>query len=172
MDNFASQISEFAGLFILGGAFIDVFFATGYIFYGFALMTAVTMLHAMGKVTILEIIIVAYIGTLLASYVNYAIGYFFGNTTQMQKLLRGQRGQQITKRLQGQGLFFVMFICRFVTLLRPLYMLILGIAHIDTKRVFWIEAVNALVWVVFWVIVLVAGEEIIMRTTKFLLSVV
>ncbi|MEZ4200387.1 MAG: VTT domain-containing protein [Candidatus Paceibacterota bacterium] len=173
MEAFFMHLSDTMPMaFLVIGGFVDMLFVTGYVFYGFALMSGVTVLHMTGRITVPEILVAAYIGTLLGAYTNYAIGYFFGATKTVQKILNSERVKRVEAKLSDSNLFVIMFVCRFVTFLRPAYMLTLGALRLHPRAVLSFEPIIAAVWVVFWTAVLVFGEQVVMFVSRFLLTII
>jgi len=167
-----SLLADHSVYFVLIGSFVDVFFLTGYIFYGFALLSSVAILYASGLINASEVIIFAYIGTMTASYTNYAIGYYFGRTKLIKKITDGSKAQKIEKYFTDHRLLVVMIISRFVTLIRPAYMVVLGAMQIAPKRVLFYEAVIAFCWVTFWAGVFIFGSQVMLFITRVLFSII
>ena len=159
----------YAPLALVVSGFVEVFFVTGYIIYGFALSSAVVVLHAAGQITYLEIIIYSYIGTLLGSYANFATGWFLADWPIARKFTDSPKALQIRAALIKHNLFMAMTVCRFVTILRPACMIMLGTLKLPPKRVLIYEAIIAFVWVVLWSTILVLGSDTIIKTVKMII---
>lgn len=152
--------SENAVVIILIAAFLDTFFLSGLLLYGAAMMSTVGMLHTSGMITTPQLILAAYIGTTLSNYVNFGIGYYFGQYRFVAKRLQSKRMDAVRRRLETHGLFWGMCAARFIAVTRPVYSIVLGGMHTNWRIFILYEALIALVWVLFWLVILLFGEEI------------
>ncbi len=159
METVITFLSQYGFILIIFAAYIDEFFLTGYFLYGFALIGSIAMLYATDMVSIYEIFVGACIGTILASFTNYFIGYHFGNTPYIQKLTSGKRITWMREKLEHNGMFLFILVCRFVTITRPIYALLLGTLRVPTKRFIIFEIIVGTVWISFWTAVLIFGAE-------------
>jgi len=164
-----STLMIYAPIAIVIGGFIDTFFISGYLIYGFALSSAVLMIYTAGEITYTQILISSYIGTLLGSYTNFLCGWFLANTRPVRKVVDSPKMLRVRANLVSHNLFVAMFICRFITVLRPACLLVLGTLRLPAKKVLLYEAIIALVWVLVWSTILVVGAETIIKTIKMAL---
>lgn len=157
------QLSHYAPLVILIAALLDIFFMTGLILYGAAMMSTVLMLHMSGMISTQELIVSAFIGTTIGNILNYWTGRLFGETAFIQNRLDTPRLRKTKHFLQSRGLIVFMTTGRFITFTRPLYALLLGSLQIKFSRFLAVELPLALFWVTFWLLVILEGEYLIER---------
>ena len=148
---------------MFAAAFLDAFFATGLIFYGMMFFATAGALHATGKITTIELTIVTYLGSVIANYLNFYIGYFFGKAPFIRDFIAGERAQRARDCLEKRGLFIYMTIGRFVGFLRPVYAILIGTLHVDRRKFMLYELIIAIPWTLFWVSVLLFGESLILH---------
>jgi membrane protein DedA with SNARE-associated domain len=153
-------IHEIAFVTIFVSALIDAFFLTGLVFYGVVLMGTAATLHAMGEITTLELMAAAFLGSTIGSIINFYIGHFFGHVKIVKRFTQGDKVAVVKKRLAQDGLFWTMALGKFIGIFRPLYALILGVLHTNQRRFLCYEIFLALLWTIFWTMVLLFGEEI------------
>lgn len=158
-----SALISYTPAIIFIATILDIFFITGYIFYGFAMLSVVGVLLMNGSVTISELVIAGSLGTILGNYINFYIGKKFGSSKYIQKHLQHKSVQKIHSLIRNHNLLLLMFICRFVTFLRPAYALILGTLHVDTKRFMLYEIIISIIWITFWITVIVTTGEAILK---------
>lgn len=154
------QLSLYSPIIIFTASILDIFFATGLFLYGFTTLGVVAFMHNTSAISFQAIIISAYIGTIFGNTVNFFVGKLFGKTNLIKKRLENKKLIKAKKFLQNKGLFIYIIVCRFIAVLRPLYALFLGTIGIKFKRFILYESIIALVWVVFWLFILIQGENI------------
>ena len=154
------HLSPYAPVVIFTASVLDIFFVTGFILYGAAMMGSVAMMYTTGMITIEGIIIASYLGTLLGNTVNFAVGRLFGKTAFIIKRLEQPRIQKAQGFLRTNGLFLYILVCRFIAIVRPLYAVVLGSMQIKFYRFILYELIVALLWVIFWLIILIQGESL------------
>lgn len=154
------QLSPYAPLVIFVASALDIFFVTGFILYGAAMMSSVAMMHATGMISIEGIVAAAYSGTLVGNALNFGIGKLFGETDFVTKKLEQPKVETARNFLKSRGLFLYILIGRCITVTRPLYALILGSLKIRFYRFLAYEMVISLVWTLFWLYVLLQGEKL------------
>lgn len=159
----------YAPFAIIVGGFIDVFFLTGYLAYGFALSSAVVMLYASGNISIPALFIASYIGTVLGSLANFVVGWYLARTPLVRRMSDSPRATIVRSKLVTYNLFLAMLVCRFVTLLRPAYMVLLGTLRVHPTRVILYESIIALIWVCFWSTILVTTGATLTQIVKYIL---
>ena len=159
------EVSHYAPLVIFIATVLDIFFITGYIFYGAAMLSSVLALHMSGMIGTEALLVVAFFGTVIGNSVNYWVGRLFGQTAFVQKRLQHPRAQKAEGFLRTRGLTLYMVIGRFITFTRPLYALILGSMSIRFDRFLIREIPLAFFWVSFWLLVILQGEELWLRFT-------
>ena len=157
------NLSHYAQLVIAIAAFLDIFFATGLILYGFAMLSTVGMLHMTGMITTTELVISATIGTVTGNVCNYWIGRLFGTSSFIKKRLQSPTMQKLQISLRSRGLLPFMIISRSITFTRPLYALFLGSLNISFRRFIVREIPLAFLWVSFWIVIILQGEELYSR---------
>lgn len=155
----AQQFSHYSPLVILVAAALDVFFLTGLLLYGAAMMSTVLMMHMSGMIGTEALIASAFAGTTIGNVVNYWIGRLFSETSFIEQRLARPRYQAAREQLRTRGLTVFMIIGRFITFTRPLYALLLGSARISFRRFIVREVPLALFWVSFWLLLILQGEE-------------
>tara|TARA_B100000508_G_scaffold98236_1_gene77079 strand:+ start:812 stop:1309 length:498 start_codon:yes stop_codon:yes gene_type:complete len=161
MEELIYQFSPYAPAAILIAAALDIFFITGYILYGFAMLASVLMMYTSGMIGAEAILITAFLGTTIGNSINYWIGRFFGETEFVRKRLTQPRAQKARHFLQHRGLIIFMVIGRFITFTRPMYALILGSMRIKFRRFLMYEIPLAFFWVAFWLFIILQGEEVV-----------
>jgi membrane-associated protein len=155
------QFSSFAPIVIFVAAILDIFFATGLILYGAAMLSSIVMMHAAGIITVEMIVFSAYIGTVFGNTLNYGAGHLFGETKFISKKLANPKIKTARDFLQNRGLFLFILGCRFFAITRPLYALVLGSLEIKFYRFLFYEIIIALFWILFWLFLLVQGEKVL-----------
>lgn len=161
MEEFIYQLSPYAPAAILIAAALDIFFITGYILYGFAMLTSVLMMYTTGMISAEAILVAAFLGTMTGNTTNYWVGRLFGETKFVTKRLAQPRAQKARHFLQNRGLIIFMVIGRFITFTRPMYALILGSMRIRFRRFLMYEIPLAFFWVAFWLFIILQGEEVV-----------
>jgi membrane protein DedA with SNARE-associated domain len=154
------QFALYAPLIIFIGAVFDIFFVTGLLLYGAAMISSIFTLYATGMIGVEGIIISAYLGTVLGNTINYWSGRLFAETRLVQKRLAHPKIATAKIFLQSKGLFLYIGILRFIAISRPLYALVLGSMKISFYRFFMYESLVAFVWVVFWLFIIVQGKTL------------
>jgi membrane protein DedA with SNARE-associated domain len=152
------QLSPYAPVVIFIASILDIFFLTGFILYGAAMLGSVAMMYTTGIISAELIVISAYTGTLLGNTINFYTGKFFGDVAIVRNKLQHPRMQQIKNYLDGHNLWLYVFVCRFFTFSRPLYALLAGSLDISFKQFFTKELIVAFVWVSLWLVILIQGE--------------
>jgi len=158
MLEFLKQLATNYPLIIFIASVLDIFFVSGLFLYGAAMMGSILMLYTAGLISVSEIILASYAGTLLGNILNYWSGRVFDKVPIVDKKLNHPKVQTAKGYLRTKGLFLYILICRFIAISRPLYALVLGSLNIKFSRFIVYEAVVAFFWVVFWLIVLIQGE--------------
>lgn len=154
------QFSHYAPFVILVAAALDIFFLTGLLLYGAAMMSTVLMMHMTGMISTEALIVAAFLGTVSGNVLNFWIGRLFSETAFIEKRLAQPRYQKAREQLRTRGLTLFMVIGRFITFTRPLYALMLGSARISFKRFMVREIPLAFFWVTFWLIIILEGERL------------
>jgi len=164
IESWVNGLIVAAPLIILVAAYLDTFMFTGYFLYGFAMLSAVSMLHLSGAITAPEIIIVGWLGTAAASITNYTIGYLGGAAAkrQQEKILAG-RLKRLQPYLYGGRMWLVILVGRSITFTRPAYGFLLGAAHAAPARFIIFELIISLLWVTFWIFIILLGESLLTR---------
>ncbi len=160
MLEFIYSLSEYAPFVIFVASVFDIFFATGLVLYGAAMLGSIAMMYTSGMITLELIIISAYMGTLLGNILNFFSGYYFAENKHVASKLQHPKIQTARKFLQSRGLFLFMLVCRFVAVSRPLYALLIGSLHIKFRRFIFYELIIAFFWVIFWLFILMQGENL------------
>jgi len=168
MDTILAHWHDFALVTIITAAFIDTFIVSGYILYGFALLANAGILYAAGTLSIQHIFIGALIGTTAASMVNFYIGTIFAKSRWVQQQLKKDLAVRIQNQLHTRGLFIAMLIARFITLLRPMYGLVIGTLNVSPRRFILCEIVVSIIWVTFWATVLYFSTDSIDTVLEYL----
>ncbi len=164
--NFIYSIAPYAPLVILIASTLDIFFVTGYILYGAAMMSSVLMLHASGMISTEMLVVAALTGTLLGNTGNYWAGYWFGETQFIQKKLKNPKVQHAKEKFMNRGLCIFVFIGRFITFTRPAYALLLGSMKVSFSKFITTEVPIAFIWVVFWLCIILQGESLYFHLTS------
>lgn len=160
MESLLTEAHSWTILVILAAAWLDTFVFSGYIFYGFALLASASVLYATGSLTLIELLLGAYIGTTLSSTLNFYLGRFGKSLPYIQSVLERETAQRIHQQLHKRSLFLIMLVSRFITLLRPSYGLVLGAFSIPPRTFIIYELIVAALWVGLWSTVMVLGEDI------------
>ena len=113
MFEFIYYISPYAPIIIFVASVLDIFFVTGFILYGAAMMSSVAMMHATGMITTEGIVASAYAGTLFGNTLNYLIGRMFGEAKYVSEKLQHPRIDKARGFLKNKGLLPYIFVCRF-----------------------------------------------------------
>ena len=153
-------LSPYAPVVIFVAATLDIFFVTGLILYGAAMLGLIAMMHTTGMITLEGIVVSAYAGTMLGNVLNYGAGRLFGEVPIVARKLQHPKLETGRAFLKTRGLFLFIIVCRFIAVTRPLYALLIGSLEISFRRFFLYEAFVALAWIIFWLIILVQGEMI------------
>lgn len=162
LETILTSLKPIAPLMILVAAFFDTFVGTGYLLYGFAMLTTVGMMLLEEIITIPEIIAMAWIGTVAASTTNYVLGRFFAETAFIERQRERAALRTLTRYLDRFGNWWLICIGRFVTVLRPSYGLLLGLLHRPFKRFVIYETIIAGVWVCFWLSIIIFGQHVML----------
>jgi len=157
------NVSHYAPLVICVAALLDIFFVTGLLLYGIAMLSTVGMMHMSGMITTPELLVSAWVGTITGNVINYWTGRLFGKTIFVQKRLNDQRLHRVQEFLHTRGLVLFMILGRFITVTRPLYALLIGSVKIRFRRFIAVEIPLALFWVTFWLLILHQGEAVYLR---------
>tara|TARA_B100001989_G_C24526295_1_gene458836 strand:- start:1204 stop:1704 length:501 start_codon:yes stop_codon:yes gene_type:complete len=160
------ELSPYYPIVLFVASALDIFFATGLFLYGAAMMSSVAMMHATGMITVEMIAISSYAGTMLGNTLNYYSGRIFHQSPVITKRLEHPKVQKIRHFLQHKGLFVYIAVARFVAVTRPLYALVLGSLKIKFHRFILYEAIIALIWIMFWLFILIQGEQLYYFITK------
>lgn len=161
--NTVYEISHYAPLVILIAATLDIFFMTGYILYGAAMLSTVLMMHMTGMITTEALIASAFLGTVTGNIANYWAGRLFGETVYLQKKLQSPRLQKTQSFLRSRGLLIYMIVGRFITFTRPIYAVVLGSMQIRFDCFLIREIPLALFWVTFWLLLILEGEAVLLK---------
>tara|TARA_B100000508_G_scaffold95333_1_gene74521 strand:+ start:7084 stop:7581 length:498 start_codon:yes stop_codon:yes gene_type:complete len=161
MEEFIYQFTPYAPAAILLASALDIFFVTGYLLYGFAMLGSVLMMYTTGMISVEAILMSAFLGTTLGNTANYWTGRLFRETAYVNKKLNHPRMQKARHSLQHRGIIFYMTIGRFITFTRPLYALLLGSLGIKFRRFLAYEIPLALFWVSFWLFIILQGEAVV-----------
>lgn len=153
-------IAPYAPLLIIVASALDIFFITGFLLYGVAMMGTVLMLHVNDMISVQSLIITAIVGTLLGNVANYWVGYWFGEAAFIQKKLSHPRIQKLRNKMLKRGLWLFIIVTRFITFTRPFYALLLGSLKIPFAKFIVREIVIASVWVIFWLIIILQSETL------------
>ena len=86
-------VSHYAPLVIVVAACLDIFFMTGLLLYGIAMMSTVGMMHMSGMISTEELLLSAFAGTVIGNVTNYWYGRLFGETAFIKKRLESKRLQ-------------------------------------------------------------------------------
>ena len=154
------SVSHYAPLVIIVAAILDIFFMSGLILYGVAMLSTVGMMHMSGMISTGELIASAFVGTTVGNTANYWVGRLFGETAYIQRKLQTPKIEKAQSFLRTRGLLVFMIIGRFITFTRPLYAVVLGSMQIRFHRFIIREIPLALFWVTFWLLILLEGEYI------------
>lgn len=157
------HLSPFTPLIVCAATVLDIFFLTGFIFYGAAMMSAILMLLMTNMISVEALLISAFIGSTLGNVVNYWVGRSFGTTEFVTKRLQNQKIQRFEQFLERRGLLVFMIVGRFITFTRPLYALLLGSLGVSFRRFLVRELPLTLVWVSFWLWVILQGESVLTK---------
>jgi membrane-associated protein len=157
------QFSPYAPVVIFISSFLDIFFVSGLILYGAAMMGSVVLMYTTGMISAELIIISAFSGTLLGNLLNYATGRMLSDVPIVKNRLQNPKLKKAHRFLKSRGLFLYIGTCRFVAVTRPLYALLAGSLKVSFQRFLIYEIIVALVWVIFWLIILIQGEAIYSR---------
>ncbi len=155
------EFSHYAPLVIFVASILDIFFISGYIFYGFAMATTVAVMHAGGMISTEMLVVSALAGTIIGNSTNFMAGRLFSQSGFVQRRLANVHIEKARNVLQHKGLFVFMAICRSVTFLRPAYALLLGTIKTPAKKFFLFEVIIASCWIAFWTTVIISGETIV-----------
>lgn len=148
---------------IMVAAFFDTFVGTGYLLYGFALLGTAALMHLDGMVSVTEIVLAASVGTIAASATNFSLGRFFGHTAWVHRRLDTPVVHRLRRILDRYGTWWFIIIGRSVTFFRPSYALLLGLMHRPWQKFLVMEILYAILWVIFWTGVILAGEEVLLK---------
>ena len=160
MIDLFSQFAHLAPVVIFIASLLDILFVSGLFLYGAAMMTSIGMLHATGMISVEMIILSSYTGTLLGNIINFGTGKIFGKTEYVSNKLTHPKVETAREFLRSRGLFIFMTASRFFAISRPVYALLLGSLNISFKRFFVFEALLALAWVIFWLFIILQGENL------------
>lgn len=161
--NAVYQLSHNAPVVLFVAAMLDVFLFTGYILYGAAMLSTVVFMHSTGMISTETLLLVAYIGTVSGSIINYLIGRFLGTTNLVQQKLHHPRLVQSRQYLTKRGLLVFMCVGRFITFTRPVYAVLIGSLGISFSRFLIYELSIAFVWVSFWLLIIIKSEELLIQ---------
>jgi membrane protein DedA with SNARE-associated domain len=154
------ELSPYTPLVVLLASVLDVFFVSGYVLYGAAMMGSVLIMHTTDMISTPALFLSAYIGTVSGSVLNFWAGRAFSTHPVVARRLAGPNAQKAQRLLQTRGLFWFICIGRFITLTRPLYGLIIGTLNIRFRRFFVYESGIAFVWISFWLYIILRGEDL------------
>jgi len=155
-----TALTPYAPVLIFTASALDIFFGTGFLLYGWAMMGSVAAMHASGVISPTVIVLSAFAGTLFGNLINYTTGRLFAKTKFVAKKLRAPKIKTARDFFKSRGLFIFMLASRFFTFTRPLYALLLGSLHTDFRRFLAYELVIALFWVIFWLFIILQGENL------------
>ena len=110
MFELIEQFAPYSPLVIFFASIFDIFFATGLFLYGAAMMGSIAMMYTTGMITIPEIIIASYAGTLIGNSLNYLSGRLFDKAPIVERKLQHPKIQKIKGYLQTKGLFLYILI--------------------------------------------------------------
>lgn len=154
------HIGPYAPILIFVASVLDIFFVTGLFLYGAAMLSSVFMLYTGGVISLEAIVVASYAGTVFGNTLNYGAGRYLRNWPLVQQRLAQPPVQKVQKFFHSRGLLLFMVVSRFMAITRPLYALVLGTLQVSFRRFIAYELLIALVWVVFWLIILVQGGSI------------
>ena len=157
------QMSHFAPLVIIVASILDIFLVTGFILYGAAMITTVAAMHMSGMITTEALIMSASIGTVTGNILNYWLGRLFGETEYVKKKLEHPKMIKAKVFLKSRGLLLYMTASRFIAVIRPMYAVLLGSMNISFRRFIAYEIPLAVFWVIFWLVIIVEGEQLYSR---------
>ena len=106
-------------------------------------------LVSQGKLEFWSTVAVATIGSLVGTMVDYSIGYYLGRPAVLRygRIVRFSRERlETTEKWFGSHGNSIVFLARFVPLLRTLIAFPAGIVRMDSKRFIAYSAVGILVW--------------------------
>ncbi|MCD5381194.1 MAG: VTT domain-containing protein [Candidatus Pacebacteria bacterium] len=160
------QFAPYAPFIIFMAAALDIFFVTGLILYGAAMISTIAAMYAGGLISLEMIALSAYIGTVFGNTINYGAGRLFKEAPFVAKRLQQPSFTKARSMLQNRGLPIFMVVSRFIALIRPLYALLLGSLEISFKRFIFYELVIALFWVTFWMFIIIKGGTLYLYLTS------
>lgn len=160
MEDLIYSLIPYAPLTVFFASFLDIFFLTGLILYGGAMLGMVLMMLSTGMISVEVLILSAYAGTITGNITNYWIGRLWGETEFIKNKMSNPKIHKIQQRMRSNNLTFFIFITRFITFTRPLYALALGTFEIKFRKFILNELVIALVWIVFWLTTILQGQNI------------
>lgn len=166
-----AQFADYTPLAIFLAAVFDVFFVTGYILYGFAMAGVIVALHASHMISTEGILTAAFFGTMLGNQINYWAGRLFGTAPFIKRTIEKPQAQKAVGFLRTRGLFVYILISRFVTFIRPIHAVILGVFNINYWRFLLYDIIVSLFWVTFWLILLLMGEDILVTIAAYIKSI-
>lgn len=157
------ELAPYAPIVLFIAAALDIFFVTGLVLYGAAMLSSVAVLHASGMISATGIAISALLGTLCGNVVNFYCGRLFAETKFIQQRVEHPSTLRARNILKTNGLLFYILIGRFVTFTRPLYGVLAGSLRINARRFFFYEVIIAAFWIIFWLNIILQGEKIFLN---------
>lgn len=150
MTEIFTTISSHAPALIFIASFFDIFFISGYLFYGFAMIGSVGMLLANDMISFQALVITASAGSIMANTVNFFIGKYLGSTAYIKKRIHKITTGKIAELADTKNLFIFMAVCRFFAFFRPAYGILLGTLNVSSKKFILYESIIGFSWVIFW----------------------
>lgn len=160
MFELINNLSPYAPFVIAIASFLDIFFATGLILYGAAMMGSIAMMYGTGIISFEAIVISSFLGTLSGNCLNYLAGRKFSKTRMIKKKLDHPKVKNFTEMLNNHGLLLFIAVSRFIAITRPLYAILIGSLHISFLRFFIYESIIAFAWVCFWLLIIIEGGQL------------
>lgn len=153
-----------APLMVMVAAFLDTFVGTGYLLYGFAMLSSVGMLLLQEMVSVPAVFVAASTGTIAASCVNFGLGRYCSHWRFVQRRSHSRPVLTLNHYLDRYGNWWFILFGRYITVLRPSYGLVLGLLGRPWHRFLRYEIPIALLWVGFWLAVIIYGTSLLTAT--------
>lgn len=147
----------------------DAFFATGYVWWGTAVMVTASSLYVSGNVTIASVAVFCAVGSFLGSMASFLIGRAAGTTEFVSRFLERPIVRSVSIRLRkNESLAIAVLTGKFFGVLRPAYALLLGSNRVDFFSYLIWEATASIVWSLFWSTILYFGVDTISELIRLL----
>jgi membrane-associated protein len=154
------SFAAYAPLGVFTAAVLDIFFLTGYFFYGVTSIATILILYGGNFISVPEIVIYSLLGTLTGNTINFYAGQRFSTTKKVATILRSKAAETAREFLKTRGLFLFILFGRFITVARPIYALIIGTLSISYKRFLLYETLIAFFWVTLWLWLMITGLDV------------